>query len=300
MDQAAFLEAATPVLTGELVLALVSLVISTLVGVYVLTRGRVPPLIAGLGLAPLALGAPLLARWALTSSDPVHAVFAGLAALLLAIFFVLPAALAHGLLTAVAGGRGPGRRWALPLVALVPLALAVVLPAVGGLVVGQGTEAFGILRTVLYAPVALLLLPAMLASEDGPSGRVGGPQAAASASLGFALVVGLGEASGRAMFWFTLLGSFSGLPTVARREALVQTVASDLAAPLLPWSLAAVAAACLVGAIGLIAAWRRGRKNVLVVLGAVWLPLAFVPLLVGDVPLSAWQALAAALPLPAP
>lgn len=297
MDQALFLETITPGLTGLLVLTFVCVVLGVFIGVRALTHGRTAPLIGGLVIGPLGLAAFGLVLWNRvgdqmvdgTSEAAWQGIFGMIGPLLMVPFLALVPVLLHGLLAAVAGARGPNRRWWVPIAALLPLAVAVVAPTLGGWLAGGGLFPLGVLRTVLYAVVGLLTLPALLGGGDAEGG---GPEAGAAAGVTFATFVALGEASGRALFWFLMLGPFTTVVTADGRLEMVQRVRDDLLSTAEVWSAIAVLAATAVGALALVGAARGGSRTVHAILGGLWLVIAPLPLVLGDVTDVAWARLA--------
>ena len=126
MDQSLFIETVTPGLTALLVLTFVSVIVGVFIGVRALTHGRTVPLLGGVVVGPLGLAALGLSRWALSigvvdEETAWRVVFGVVGPLLLVPFFAVVPAFLHGILAAVAGGRGPNRRWWVPAVAVAPM-----------------------------------------------------------------------------------------------------------------------------------------------------------------------------------
>mgnify|MGYP004134225269 CR=1 FL=1 len=295
MDPSTLLQHATPSLSLALLLAFLSVVGGLTLGALLLGRRAVHPLLSGLALGPLALGITALVLWAGLSGDPADvdasrtAVAAPVVLLLVVPFFALLPALFHGGL-ALAGALREGPRQVVPVViSALPALVAVVAPIVGGLVVGNGFFEVSLLRVVPYALLALLVVPAMAGG-----GEQAGPTSSASAGLAFVTLVGLGEASLRGVFAFLMLGRFATLPDAPAREALVLNARATLLAPTVAWSWVAFVAAAVVAVVGIVVASRRegGASSAA---GAVWILLAAVPMVLADVPTSAWSALAQAL-----
>lgn len=295
MDPAVLVESATPSLALLFVAAFLSVIASLSLGALLVSRVPVHPLLAGLATGPLGLVLVALNQWSATAADPGDlggsrvAVAGGVLVLLVTPFFAVVPSFLH-LVMALGGAlRDAPRRLLWILAGLLPLAAVVGLPVLGGYVVGNGFFEIAFLRVVPYAVLALLALPAL---AGGPARHA----SASSASAGLALVtfVGLSEASLRGAFYFLMLGRFSTLEDPVAREAFVLNARADLLAPVGPWVWGAFAAAAVFAVLAFVPVF-RGEGPWHRALGLLWVPVAAVPLLVCDVPMSAWTALATAL-----
>lgn len=297
MDAATLIEHASPMMTIFLVMAFVSVIAGLSVGALLISRKAVHPVLAGACTGLLSLGLTVLCVWAATGADAGDieasrsAVAGATGVLLIAPFFALAPAALHAIMTLGASLREGPRRLGFVLAGVVPALILVAAPAVGGYLTGNGFLPISMLRVVPYGALALLTLPALTAGGEGPSG----PASSASASLSLLAFVGIGEASLRGAFAFLMQGRFGDLPDAVAREAFVINARAELLDPTLVWSWIAFAAAAVLAILAHVPAMRRpGGAHTAA--GLLWIPLAALPLLLADVPVASWTALAQALP----
>jgi len=296
MDPSTLISHATPSLTLALLLTFLSVVGGLTLGALLVSRKALSPLLSGLALGPLALGLTAVVLWSGSSAnasdlDAARTAVAGpMLCLLVAPFLAIVTAVLHGILALAGALRDGPRHWAWVGAAALPVLVAVLAPLVGGWVVGNGFFQVALLRVLPYGVLALLVLPALAAGGDQA-----GPASTASAGLCFVTFVGLGEASLRGVFAFLMQGRFAELPDAAARQALVDNARVDLLDPVVPWSWLAFGAAAAVAVLALVPVARRDKGGLGAAAGAVWILLAALPLLLADVPATAWRALARAL-----
>jgi hypothetical protein len=297
VDRAAFLELNALPWTGALVLALLSAVGGVLIGVTLLTHGRVRPAFAGLALGPFALAVTGFAWWAprLFGAGPSAPAIVGV--LLVAPMLLWIPAVLHAILAAVAGAaRGPRRvRVAALVVALALAALVAPLIAAGGDV---GLTPFAVARLLAGLPLALLLFPA---SMQGGADETAAPEAGASAALAFAAFVGLAEAGMNGVLGFFLMPAVARAADPEARWIIVEALRASHYAPSVLGAWVAVGLSTAAAAVALFAAARARGPGMLV--GAGWLLVG--PLAVGLSPVPeaswrAWIAEAPVVPAPAP
>lgn len=299
MDPATLTRLATPSLTILLVLTFLSVIAALSFGALLVSRKALSPALTGLSTGGLGLALLGLTLWAASSADPSSlegsqaAVAAGTGVLLVVPFFGLASAFLHGVLCLGGALRDGPRRWAWVATGVLPGLALVGAPALGGWLVGNGFFELSLLRVVPYGLLVLLTLPALAAGGEEVGGAAGAASSA-SASVSLLAYVALGEASLRGVFAFLMQGRFAGLPDAASREAFVVNARADLLDPILPWSWVAFGAAAVLVLLAHIPLLRR--QGPVAAAGLVWVPLMALPMLLADVPVSSWAALAAAMP----
>ncbi len=298
MDRAAFVELNALPWTFLLVLGLLSTVGAILVGVNLLTRVRVRPAFAGLALGPLALLPALGAALAGARYGVVDGVSVAVGLLLLAPILAWIPAFLHGVLVAVAGAaRGP-RQTAVAAVVLA-LGLAACVAPIAASVGVPGLVEFAVVRAAAYLPLALLAACAALAGD--PDGGAG-PEAGASGGLAFAAFVGIAEAGTHGILGFFLMQTITVAKGPGARAAAVEAIHASHYGPasLGAWLTVGLAVAAAAASLVPVA---RARGKLAAGLGAAWLAVAPIALVLAPVPTTAWRAwveVAAEPPAPLP
>ena len=167
---------------------------------------------------------------------------------------------------AIQGARHQPRETVRAAGAFAGIALVVLVCLVGASVAGVNTL-FAQARAVVYGLAGLLVVVAMLSgrAKEGNGAEVG-----ATASLIFAVLVFIGEASERGLGKLFLV---QGLGTVEleNRQALVSKYLGIIDAEL-PWMYGVMGGSLLVAIWGLFwAAKQGGRRGALSGAGAIWL-----------------------------
>lgn len=251
MEPAALVGAFGSALPALLLAAVVSVVLAVVAGLGLL-RGRGHPALAALPVAiPLVvaeIGGVVALRGLPT--DPARAVAVTVGMALVAVWFALPATGIVGVFAAVAGARGPVRRWRGAAVVGVAGLVTAGVTIAGGVAVEDWH--YPALRAALYGLTGLLVAAAHVGADEAGIPTSG--TAAAAGGCVFALVVAAGEASGRALETVFLLAVLPGV-TPPNRQAYVDLALVDVIAPSAPWHDAALGLGCLTGvlAIGLVA-----------------------------------------------
>lgn len=257
------------------IVAFLGLIMAVLGGVLLATGRKVNPglVVGGVGLA--ALGGSMSAMWALPASGAAEGAFEAVQLATMTRFsgwFAFSAVGAISLLVfAIAGAKSAPRDLKAAGVAGAAVAIVVILTAVSGVVNGEsGAGIFFYARAVEYAVLGSLVGLAMLSggAPDEP-----GREAGAAAALTFALLVAVCETAGRAATTFFLVISVGGTE-LEHRAANIQGYQA-LTDPEIPWMLATIGAAALVGVIGVANAARDGNHAAWA--GLVWLWL--IPLI---------------------
>jgi len=278
MEPTALVEGLGGTLFVLLLGAILGIVAGLVSGVLLLRGRRVPPGLAGCAVgipALIGMGASGLALRSV-SADPEGALAAAVAYRLITVFFALPGAMFLALFAAVAGARSAPRRWWAFGVGLGLVGATMGVGLVGG-VVGEDL-AYPLVRAAAYGMLGLLTAAALL---SGGKEDTAGPEAAAAAGVGFSLVVGLGETSGRALEDLFLLAVMNKVVAEGRAAYVTQSFA-DVLAPVAPYHWGTLAAACALGLVAVAVGVRAGRVAVLS--GLVWVALAPVALWMGDPP----------------
>jgi hypothetical protein len=287
--------------TIMLVAALLALILGLVQAVQAVTGGRPWAPLSGLVVVPVLATATVAGWFERPESSPeaaLRALHLGTAPLMLAPFFLLAPVLLPSLFLAIAAViRGP-RSWLGPALVAIPGVVAVVLPAWGTAAVGQGLEDLGQARSVLYG---VALVPLFIASFAGDPQSGSGPSASAVVAVLYAGLVGAGEAAGRSLFWFLLLGPFAATIPEHRLE-LIDRVSRDLLAPAAPYEVATLVAGGCAALMALVPAIRAGGQGRGLGLAAVPVVLlSALPWVLGGVPRTTWEIAAVAIPhQPAP
>ena len=274
-----FSESGLPGLLMLLVVLLAS-VGSLAVGIALVVRQRVPPVVIHgvLALVPLvAIGATLWSRssaldWMATASPEMkqtliaRAVSVGMSTHILAGAVVLPVSILL-VLSAVAGAlRGP-RRVALPVVAGVAAVLLALTPALGALLTGlsQGAGIDPLMEVLRWGPrsVAYLLAGALTAvALLGGDHETSGPTAGATAALALPVLVGALELSSVAWEHAEVFHAVAYASPESKQDLLLtglEWAAARRPAGWLALGIATVVA--LVGAVGALAPERPGHAS---------------------------------------
>jgi uncharacterized membrane protein len=193
---------------------------------------------------------------------------------LITVFFVLPGAVFLALFAAVAGARKAPRQWWAFGVGLVLVVATMVIGIIGGVL--EEDLAYPLVRSVAYGMLGLLTATAMLCGGEEEDA---GPEAGAAAGAAFAMVVALGEASGRALEDLFLLAVMNKVPAEGRAAYVEQSFA-EVIAPLAPYHWGVIAAACALALVAVAAGIRAGRVTVL--WGLVWVAFAPMAYRLGD------------------
>ncbi|MBW2255093.1 MAG: hypothetical protein JRI25_10905, partial [Deltaproteobacteria bacterium] len=276
MEPTALVQGLGGTLFALLLGAILGIVAALVSGVLLLRGRRVPPVLAGcaVGIPGLVgLGAAGLAMRGV-ATDPEAALAAAVAYRLITVFFALPGAVFLALFAAVAGARSAPRRWWAFGVGLGLVVVTLAIGLVGGVV--EEDLAYPLVRSAAYGLLGLLTAAAMLCGGEEDAA---GPEAGVAAGVTFAMVVALGEASGRALEDLFLLAVMIEVPTEGR-AAYVEHSFAEVLAPMAPYHWGTLAAACVLGLVAVAAGVRAGRLAVLS--GLVWVVLAPVALWMSD------------------
>jgi hypothetical protein len=277
-----------------LVPAVASVFLAIISGVMLVAKRRLPLALYAIPVAVPAVCSLLATLWLFwgwdVASAPMETLKAAstVALMRITVFMVTGPICAITLLCcAVAGARHQPRNVHFAGISALAVGLSCLLPALGAI---DETTQFGLLRSVSYAGLGWMVLLAMLSggTEEGP-----GADAAATAGLSFAMLVGTGESALKGLFEFFSLGALQTAEVDARAETV--TNISQVLTPELPFLWATVVMAMAVGLIGLFVAYKRGRSVPQVGIASAALLLPMVALL-ADIGSSRMTELALALP----
>lgn len=186
---------------------------------------------------------------------------------LVTLFFALPAAAFLVLFAAVAGAKDRPRVWPAAAVG------AVLALATGGVILAGGVAEedwlYPLVRCGVYALLGVGVAVSMLGGGEKEDGA--GPEAAAAAGSAYALVVGLGETSGRALEELFLL-MVMGQQEAVHQVAFVEQSWVDVMQPMVPWHQASVGLGCALAVAACIPAVRARRPMALI--GLIWVAIA--------------------------